>query len=53
MEQTVNVGVNASKVVITKLKLEKKAKGRDVTEKDKGTKFTGLWRTSIRFRGFY
>lgn len=45
---TVNVGVNASKVVITKLKLDKdrksllerKAKGRDVAEKEKGTKFT-------------
>ncbi|CAA7035899.1 unnamed protein product [Microthlaspi erraticum] len=45
---TVNVGVNASKVVITKLKLDKdrksllerKAKGRDVADKEKGTKFT-------------
>ncbi|KAM2015160.1 hypothetical protein FF2_044922 [Malus domestica] len=45
---TVNVGINPSKVVITKLRLDKdrkslldrKAKGRPVTDKDKGTKFT-------------
>uniref|UniRef100_A0A7N0UP97 KOW domain-containing protein n=1 Tax=Kalanchoe fedtschenkoi TaxID=63787 RepID=A0A7N0UP97_KALFE len=45
---TVNVGVNPSKVVITKLKLDKdrkslldrKAKGRAAADKDKGTKFT-------------
>ncbi|CAH2076196.1 unnamed protein product [Thlaspi arvense] len=45
---TLNVGVNASKVVITKLKLDKdrksllerKAKGREVSDKEKGTKFT-------------
>ncbi|XP_050141216.1 60S ribosomal protein L26-1-like [Malus sylvestris] len=45
---TVNVGINPSKVVITKLRLDKdckslldrKAKGRAVADKDKGTKFT-------------
>ncbi|KAF8410224.1 hypothetical protein HHK36_002747 [Tetracentron sinense] len=45
---TVNVGVNPSKVVITKLRLDKdrkslldrKAKGRAAADKDKGTKFT-------------
>ncbi|KAJ6989597.1 60S ribosomal protein L26-1 [Populus alba x Populus x berolinensis] len=45
---TVNVGINPSKVVITKLRLDKdrkslldrKAKGRAVGDKDKGTKFT-------------
>ncbi|ESQ53318.1 hypothetical protein EUTSA_v10026503mg [Eutrema salsugineum] len=45
---TVNVGVNASKVVITKLKidkdrkslLEKKSMGRVAADKEKGTKFT-------------
>ncbi|XP_017228238.2 large ribosomal subunit protein uL24z [Daucus carota subsp. sativus] len=45
---TVNVGVNPSKVVITKLRLDKdrksllerKAKGRAVADKEKGTKFT-------------
>ena len=45
---TVNVGINASKVVITKLRLDKdrkslldrKAKGRAVGDKEKGTKFT-------------
>uniref|UniRef100_A0A6N2M088 NAC domain-containing protein n=1 Tax=Salix viminalis TaxID=40686 RepID=A0A6N2M088_SALVM len=45
---TVNVGINPSKVVITKLRLDKdrkslldrKAKGRAVGEKEKGTKFT-------------
>ncbi|KAI4330738.1 hypothetical protein MLD38_028995 [Melastoma candidum] len=45
---TVNVGVNPSKVVITKLRLDKdrkgllerKAKGKAVADKDKGTKFT-------------
>ncbi|KAF9621198.1 hypothetical protein IFM89_016692 [Coptis chinensis] len=46
--QTVNVGVNPSKVVVTKLRLDKdrksllerKAKGRAAADKDKGTKFT-------------
>ncbi|KAM5579846.1 large ribosomal subunit protein uL24z-like [Rosa sericea] len=45
---TVNVGINPSKVVITKLRLDKdrkslldrKAKGRAAADKDKGTKFT-------------
>ncbi|CAK7324780.1 unnamed protein product, partial [Dovyalis caffra] len=45
---TVNVGINPSKVVVTKLRLDKdrkslldrKAKGRAVGEKEKGTKFT-------------
>ncbi|KAH0911746.1 hypothetical protein HID58_035067, partial [Brassica napus] len=45
---TVNVGVQPSKVVITKLRLDKdrksllerKAKGRAAADKDKGTKFT-------------
>ncbi|KAI3981962.1 hypothetical protein MKX01_018868 [Papaver californicum] len=45
---TVNVGVNPSKCVITKLRLDKdrkslldrKAKGRAIADKDKGTKFT-------------
>ncbi|CAM8997040.1 unnamed protein product [Rhodiola kirilowii] len=45
---TVNVGVDPSKVVITKLRLDKdrksllerKAKGRAVADKEKGTKFT-------------
>ncbi|KAI4382117.1 hypothetical protein MLD38_008119 [Melastoma candidum] len=45
---TVNVGINPSKVVITKLRLDKdrkslierKAKGKAVADKDKGTKFT-------------
>ncbi|CAA7034628.1 unnamed protein product [Microthlaspi erraticum] len=45
---TVNVGVNASNVVITKLRLDKdrksllerKANGRAVADKEKGTKFT-------------
>ncbi|KAM1502333.1 hypothetical protein ACFXTO_027689 [Malus domestica] len=45
---TVNVGINPSKVVITKLRLDKdrkslldrKAKGRATADKDKGTKFT-------------
>uniref|UniRef100_A0A1J3JNN1 60S ribosomal protein L26-2 n=1 Tax=Noccaea caerulescens TaxID=107243 RepID=A0A1J3JNN1_NOCCA len=45
---TVNVGVNASNVVITKLRLDKdrksllerKANGRGVADKEKGTKFT-------------
>ena len=45
---TVNVGINPSKVVITKLRLDKdrkslldrKAKGRAVGDKEKGTKFT-------------
>ncbi|MBA0760935.1 hypothetical protein Gotri_023647, partial [Gossypium trilobum] len=45
---TVNVGVNPSKVVITKLRLDKdrkslldrKAKGRAAADKDKGTKFS-------------
>ncbi|RZC63998.1 hypothetical protein C5167_025726 [Papaver somniferum] len=45
---TVNVGVNPSKCVITKLRLDKdrkslldrKAKGRAAADKDKGTKFT-------------
>ncbi|KAM1332886.1 hypothetical protein ACFX13_009005 [Malus domestica] len=39
---TINVGINPSKVVITKLRLDKdgKAKGRAVADKDKGTKFT-------------
>ncbi|KAI3981944.1 hypothetical protein MKX01_018850 [Papaver californicum] len=45
---TVNVGVNPSKCVITKLRLDKdrkslldrKAKGRATADKDKGTKFT-------------
>ncbi|CAM8940928.1 unnamed protein product [Rhodiola kirilowii] len=45
---TVNVGVNPSKVVITKLRLDKdrksllerKAKGRAHADKDKGSKFT-------------
>ncbi|TQE08348.1 hypothetical protein C1H46_005976 [Malus baccata] len=44
----VNVGINPSKVVITKLRLDKdrkslldrKAKGRAAADKDKGTKFT-------------
>ncbi|XP_071706978.1 large ribosomal subunit protein uL24z [Rutidosis leptorrhynchoides] len=45
---TVNVGINPSKCVITKLRLDKdrksllerKAKGRAVGDKDKGNKFT-------------
>ncbi|KAK9129684.1 hypothetical protein Sjap_010171 [Stephania japonica] len=45
---TVNVGINPSKVVVTKLRLDKdrkglldrKAKGRALAEKDKGEKFT-------------
>ncbi|PQQ03562.1 60S ribosomal protein L26-1 [Prunus yedoensis var. nudiflora] len=45
---TVNVGINPSKVVITKLRIDKdrkslldrKAKGRAAADKDKGTKFT-------------
>ncbi|CAK9315240.1 hypothetical protein IC582_024879 [Cucumis melo] len=45
---TVNVGIKPSKVMITKLKLDKdrkslldrKAKGRASADKDKGTKFT-------------
>ena len=45
---TVNVGINPSKVVITKLRLDKdrkslldrKGKGRAASDKDKGTKFT-------------
>ncbi|CAA0814358.1 60S ribosomal protein L26-1 [Striga hermonthica] len=45
---TVNVGINPSKVVINKLRLDKdrksllerKAKGRAAADKDKGTKFT-------------
>ncbi|GLT99093.1 hypothetical protein SLE2022_165570 [Rubroshorea leprosula] len=45
---TINVGINPSKVVITKLRLDKdrksllyrKAKGRAAADKDKGTKFT-------------
>ena len=45
---TVNVGVNPSKVLITKLRLDKdrkslidrKAKGRAAADKEKGTKFT-------------
>ncbi|MBA0608375.1 hypothetical protein Godav_020605 [Gossypium davidsonii] len=45
---TVNVGINPSKVVITKLRLDKdrkslldrKAKGRAAADKDKGTKFS-------------
>ncbi|KAK4798233.1 hypothetical protein SAY86_030559 [Trapa natans] len=45
---TVNVGIDPSNVVITKLRLDKdrkslldrKAKGRAAAEKDKGTKFT-------------
>ncbi|MCD7457030.1 60S ribosomal protein L26 [Datura stramonium] len=45
---TVNVGIHPSKVVITKLRLDKdrkslldrKAKGRAAADKDKGTKFT-------------
>ncbi|GFZ18824.1 translation protein SH3-like family protein [Actinidia rufa] len=45
---TVNVGINPSKVVITKLRLDKdrkslldrKAKGRAAADKDKGAKFT-------------
>ncbi|PIA33266.1 hypothetical protein AQUCO_04200199v1 [Aquilegia coerulea] len=45
---TVNVGINPSKVVVTKLRLDKdrkslldrKAKGRAASDKDKGTKFT-------------
>nr|GLL38992.1 putative L24 ribosomal protein [Ipomoea trifida] len=45
---TVNVGIHPSKVVITKLRLDKdrkslidrKAKGRAAHDKDKGTKFT-------------
>ncbi|KAH7566696.1 hypothetical protein JRO89_XS08G0217600 [Xanthoceras sorbifolium] len=45
---TVNVGINPSKVVITKLRLDKdrkslldrKAKGRAAADKEKGTKFT-------------
>ncbi|KAL9661275.1 hypothetical protein QQ045_026099 [Rhodiola kirilowii] len=45
---TVNVGVDPSKVVITKLRLDKdrksllerKAKGKAVADKEKGTKFT-------------
>ncbi|RDY01673.1 60S ribosomal protein L26-2 [Mucuna pruriens] len=44
---TVNVGINPSKVVVTKLKLDKdrkaildrKAKGRAAADKEKGTKF--------------
>jgi len=38
---TVNVGVNPSKVVVTKLRLDKdrKAKGRAAADKEKGTKF--------------
>ncbi|KAK9135286.1 hypothetical protein Syun_014616 [Stephania yunnanensis] len=45
---TVNVGINPSKVVVTKLRLDKdrkallerKAKGRAAADKDKGAKFT-------------
>ncbi|KAI3441008.1 KOW domain-containing protein [Psidium guajava] len=45
---TVNVGISPSKVVITKLRLDKdrkslldrKAQGRAAADKDKGTKFT-------------
>ncbi|GFP90287.1 60S ribosomal protein l26-1 [Phtheirospermum japonicum] len=45
---TVNVGIHPSKVVVTKLRLDKdrkslldrKAKGRAAADKDKGTKFT-------------
>ena len=45
---TVNVGVNPSKVMITKLRIDKdrkslidrKAKGRAAADKEKGTKFT-------------
>ncbi|GAB4846895.1 60S ribosomal protein L26A [Ancistrocladus abbreviatus] len=45
---TVNIGINPSKVVITKLRLDKdrkslldrKAKGRAAADKDKGAKFT-------------
>ncbi|KAJ8544856.1 hypothetical protein K7X08_017439 [Anisodus acutangulus] len=45
---TVNVGIHPSKVVVTKLRLDKdrkslidrKAKGRDNADKDKATKFT-------------
>jgi large subunit ribosomal protein L26e len=45
---TVNVGINPSKVLITKLRLDKdrkslldrKAKGRAAADKDKGSKFT-------------
>ena len=46
--QTVNVGVDPSKVVVTKLKLDKdrkdllerKAKGKSAADKGKGDKFT-------------
>ncbi|GFQ03092.1 60S ribosomal protein l26-1, partial [Phtheirospermum japonicum] len=45
---TVNVGIHPSKVVVTKLRLDKdrkslvdrKAKGRAAADKDKGTEFT-------------
>ncbi|KAL3652341.1 60S ribosomal protein L26A [Castilleja foliolosa] len=45
---TVNIGIHPSKVVVTKLRLDKdrkslldrKAKGRAAADKDKGTKFT-------------
>ncbi|PHT50404.1 hypothetical protein CQW23_10151 [Capsicum baccatum] len=45
---TVNVGIHPSKVVVTKLRFDKdrkllidhKAKGRNATDKDKGTKYT-------------